>query len=223
MRRLCATVQSTEATVERELHMKAICHALLSFICFETGSDVDDKSRSVYYHISNFPGLEFELDISRTELDKLNMMVTLQWRRRNADWQLGGSWTLCFETFFRTNVVLPSKFDEIEDTGFLSSTRYVEFKDSMQAELLRPLWDSIREHFPSTDTEALERSLALIEEAKTLMSNQHGTEEERGSGMEKLRESVRGLPWKSRSLSIEEIKEDAYRFQLNYVIRNKRP
>ena len=55
-----------------------------------------------------------------------------------------GSWSLCFETFFRTNVALPSNFDEIEDIGFLSRTRYAEFRDSVQAELLRPLWDSIR-------------------------------------------------------------------------------
>ncbi|KAK0190063.1 hypothetical protein F5146DRAFT_1139596 [Armillaria mellea] len=179
------------------MHAKAVCHALLSFVCFEIGSDVDDRSRSVYYHTSNFPGLEFELRveaITRTESDTPDMTVNLHWRWSNADWQLGGSWSLCFETFFRTNVALPSNFDEIEDTGLLCRTRYAEFRDSVQGELLRPLWDSIRDNFPGTESEALERALALIEEAKTLMSDLYGTQERLESGMEKLRESVRGLP-----------------------------
>ena len=80
MRRLRATVQSTGANVEREMHVKTICHALLSFVCFEIGSGVDDTSRSVYYHTSNFPGLEFELRveaITRTGLDTLDMTVNL--------------------------------------------------------------------------------------------------------------------------------------------------
>ncbi len=44
MQHLHATMQSTEATVEHGLHVKAVCHVLLFFICFKTGSDVDDKS-----------------------------------------------------------------------------------------------------------------------------------------------------------------------------------
>ncbi|KAK0190047.1 hypothetical protein F5146DRAFT_1139570 [Armillaria mellea] len=122
------------------------------------------------------------------------MTVNLLWRWSNADWQLGGSWSLCFAAFFRTNVALSSNFDEMKDTGFLSRTRYAEFRDSVQSEFLRPLRDSIRENFPGTETEALERALALIEEAKTLMSDLYGTQERLESGMEKLRESVRGLP-----------------------------
>ncbi|KAK0201221.1 hypothetical protein DFS33DRAFT_1117067 [Desarmillaria ectypa] len=94
MRHLRTTVQSTGANVEHELQVKAVCHALLSFIGFETGSDVDDESRSVSYHISNFPDLEFELRVEatpHTEPVMSNVIVTLQWRQRKADWKLGAS------------------------------------------------------------------------------------------------------------------------------------
>ncbi|SJL08801.1 uncharacterized protein ARMOST_12171 [Armillaria ostoyae] len=225
MRHLRTIVQSTGASVEHALHVKAICHSLLSFIGFETGSDVDDK-RSAYYNLPNFLGLKFELRVEaipRTESDTPDMMVTLQWRQQKSDWQLGGSWSLCFETFFCADVAsLLSNFEEIEDSGFLSSTRYAEFRDSIQVELLRPLWDSIRENIPGTETEALKRSLALIEEAKTLLSNPHGTPEEEERGVEKLRESVRLLPWESQFFSDEDIRarvEEVQRVQLSYVAR----
>ncbi len=94
MRHLRTIVQSTGINVEHAVHVKAICHSLLSFIGFETGSDVDDKSRSAYYNLPNFPDLEFGLqveDIPRTESDTPDMMVTLQWRQQNTDWQLGVS------------------------------------------------------------------------------------------------------------------------------------
>ncbi|KAK0462824.1 uncharacterized protein EV420DRAFT_1139939 [Desarmillaria tabescens] len=184
-------------TVEHEM---AVCHALLSFIGFETRRDerfdVDDKSRTIFYHIPNFPDLEFKLRvvmaIPSTEPITPNTMVTLQWRRPNGDWQPGGSWSFCFEDFFRTDVVLPSNFEEIEDSGFLNATLYAEFRDSMQVELLRPLWDRIQENFCGIDTGALRQSLELIEEAQMLMSKSQE------DGMEKLRESVRVLPWESQ-------------------------
>ncbi|PBK70529.1 hypothetical protein ARMSODRAFT_1084118 [Armillaria solidipes] len=226
MRHLSTTVQSTGVNVEHALHAKAICHSLLSFIGFETGSDVDDKSRSVFYHIPNFPDLEFELRVEaipHTESDTPDMIVTLQWRQQKADWQPGGSWSFCFETFFCTELAsLPLKFDEIEDSGFLSRTQYTEFRNSMQVELLQPLWDSIRESIPSMETEALRRSLALIEEAKTLLSNPLGTPEEEEHGVEKLRDSVRLLPWESQFFSDEDIRarvEEVQRIQLSYVAR----
>ncbi|KAK0439186.1 hypothetical protein EV421DRAFT_1821691 [Armillaria borealis] len=151
------------------------------------------------------------------------MTMTLQWRQQKADWQLGGSWSLCFETFFCTeSASLSSKFDEIEDSGFLSRTRYTEFRNSVQVELLQPLWDSIRENIPGTETEALKRSLALIEEAKTLLSNPLGTPEEEEHGVEKLRESVRLLPWESQFFSDEDIRarvEEVQCIQLSYVAR----
>ncbi len=163
MRHLRTIVQSTGVNVEHAEHVKAICHSLLSSIGFEIGWDVDDKSRSAYYNLPHFPDLELGLrreDIPRTESDTPDMMATLQWRQHNTDWQLGvsvvftistilltstqGSWSLCFETFFPADLALPSKFNEIEDSGFLSRTRYAEFRNSMQGELLQPLWDSIR-------------------------------------------------------------------------------
>ncbi len=94
MRHLRTIVQSTRVNVEHAVHVKAICHSLLSFIGFEIGSDVDDKSRSAYYNLPNFPDLEFALrveDTIRTESDTPDMMVTLQWRQHNTDWQLGVS------------------------------------------------------------------------------------------------------------------------------------
>ncbi len=95
--------QSTGVNVEHAVHVKAICHSLLSFIGFETGSDVDDKSRSAYYDLPNFPDLEFGLrveDIPRTESDAPNMMVTLQWRQQNTDWQLSVSVVFLQVQFF---------------------------------------------------------------------------------------------------------------------------
>ncbi|PBK82477.1 hypothetical protein ARMGADRAFT_733802 [Armillaria gallica] len=225
MRHLRTIVQSTGVNVEHAVHVKAICHSLLSFIGFETGSNVDDKPRSSYYNLPNFPDLEFGLrveDTISTESDTPDMMVTLQWRQHNTDWQLGGSWSLCFETFFTADLALSSNFEEIEDSGFLSRTRYAEFRNSMQVELLQPLWDSIRETISGTETEALERSLALIEEAKTVLSNPHGTPEEEERGVEKLRDSVRLLPWGSQFFSDEDIRarvEEVQHVQLSYVAR----
>ncbi|SJL18638.1 uncharacterized protein ARMOST_22235 [Armillaria ostoyae] len=200
-------VQSTGVNVKHALHVKAICHSLLSFIGFETGSDVDDKSRSIFYHIPKYLDLKFELRVEaipHTESDTSYMTVTLQWRQQKADWKLGGSWSLCFETFFCTDVALPSNFDEIEDSGF------------QEFDAGRAITTPVGQH-----TEALKRSLSLIEEAKTLLSNPLGAPEEEERGVEKLRESVRLLPWESRFFSDEEIRarvEDVQRL-LSYVSR----
>ncbi|KAK0190041.1 hypothetical protein F5146DRAFT_1139565 [Armillaria mellea] len=66
-------------------------------------------------------------------------------------------------------------------------------------------------------------ALALIEEAKPLVSNPVGTQDDREAGMEKLRDSVRGLPWESESilLRLEQLKQEAYRFQRTDVMCNK--
>ncbi|KAK0462817.1 uncharacterized protein EV420DRAFT_1139731 [Desarmillaria tabescens] len=135
MRRFRTTVQSTGTIAEQVM---TVCHVLFSFIGFETRGerlDVGNESRTMFYHISNFPDLEFELRVEavhRTEPDSPNMMVILQWRRPNENWQLSGFWSFCFENFFRTDVVLPSNFEEIEDSEFLNTARYAEFRDSMQ-------------------------------------------------------------------------------------------
>lgn len=227
MQDLCTTMQPTGTNCERELHVKVVCHTFMSFIGFQTESQPVDGSRSVYYHTPNSPDPEFELRVEaipRTESDTRDVMVTLHWRRHNVDWQLAGSSSFVYNTFFPTDVALQSKFNKIQGTGFVSPTRYPEFRDSMQTDLLRPLWDSIRENIAGTDTEALERALDLIEQAKPLMSDPDGTQDDREAGMEKLKDSVRGLPWDSQSMTLrmERFEEELSRFQYPLQLFNRR-
>ncbi|KAK0462823.1 uncharacterized protein EV420DRAFT_1139860 [Desarmillaria tabescens] len=110
MRRFRTTVQSTGTNAEQVM---VVCHVLFSFIGFEIRGerfDVDDKSQTISYHISNFPDLEFELRVEavhRTEPDSPSMMVTLQWRRPNENWQLSVS------------IVSTSSISLTSDLGFL--------------------------------------------------------------------------------------------------------
>ncbi|KAK0439188.1 hypothetical protein EV421DRAFT_2037473 [Armillaria borealis] len=66
---------------------------------------------------------------------------------------------------------------------------------------------------PDTDTKACERALELIEEGRTLLSNRQGTQEERESGLQKLKISTQVLPWGKMRFTEEEIRmqnEEAY-------------
>ncbi|PBK70526.1 hypothetical protein ARMSODRAFT_1018054 [Armillaria solidipes] len=60
--------------------------------------------------------------------------------------------------------------------------------------------------FPDTETKAYERALELIEEGRTLLSNQQGTPEERKSGLKKLSTSALVLPWGKMRFTEEEMR-----------------
>ncbi|PBK64741.1 hypothetical protein ARMSODRAFT_461026 [Armillaria solidipes] len=67
---------------------------------------------------------------------------------------------------------------------------------------------------PDTEKKGCERALELIDEARTLMSNRNGTQEEGESGLKKLSTSTLVLPWGHKVFTEEEMRaqdEDIHR------------
>ncbi|KAK0462822.1 uncharacterized protein EV420DRAFT_1139890 [Desarmillaria tabescens] len=87
--------------------------------------------------------------------------------------------------------------------------------------LMEAYHDYVKAKIPSCpdmeDTKACERALELIEEAKTLLSNRRGTQEEGMSGFKKLRTSILVLPWGCMRFTEEEMRvqnEEALRYMI---------
>ncbi|KAK0201227.1 hypothetical protein DFS33DRAFT_1447412 [Desarmillaria ectypa] len=203
----CKETPGREAILHRrEQLITAICHALLSHVGFniaskyhkastkklELSQDTSPYARVLSYSIE--PVWRFSFVVQTTDGAGRpaseavpNVVVSMIWRYISGStdvWsQTAVSWILNSDYFLDERTTFPPQFNRIEDTGFRSTARFMEFVQKMQERLLKPLWQNILDNHPdvgSTDHLSKQKSHEQsLEETKTTV---HDTQQEQGVG-----------------------------------------